>query len=120
VYKATTRRMHEDKEHATVALKQAQEEVIEQRRVAQEKDDLQTKFEEDEAQIQQEKEQLLAEQVKVKEAVNKALRSVTGLEQMEEDPVENQVVKLAEAIQQLQQRIAELELQTVPSTPQEV
>jgi hypothetical protein len=45
---------------------------------------------------------------------------VTGLEQMEEDPVENQVVKLVEAIQQLQQRVAELELQTVPSTPQEV
>lgn len=45
---------------------------------------------------------------------------MTGLEQMEEDPVENQVVKLVEAIQQLQQRIAEPELQTVPSTPQEV
>jgi hypothetical protein len=39
---------------------------------------------------------------------------------MEEDPVENQVVKLVEAIQQLQQRVAELELQVVPSTPQEV
>jgi hypothetical protein len=104
-----------------VALKQAQEEIIEQRRVAQqEKDDLQIKFEEDRAQIQQEKEQLLTEQVGVKEAVHRALRSVTGLEKMEEDPVESQVVKLAEAIQQLQQRIAELELQTVPSTPQEV
>jgi hypothetical protein len=45
---------------------------------------------------------------------------VTGLEQIEEDPVESQVVKLAAAIQQLQQRIAELELQAVPSTPQEV
>jgi cell division septum initiation protein DivIVA len=45
---------------------------------------------------------------------------VTGLEQVEEDPVEDQVVKLAEAIQQLQQRVAELELQAVPSTPQEV
>jgi hypothetical protein len=60
------------------------------------------------------------EQVGVKEAVNRALLSVTGLEQMEEDPVENQVAKLVEAIQQLQQRVAELELQTVPSTPQEV
>jgi TolA-binding protein len=39
---------------------------------------------------------------------------------MEEDPVERQVGKLVEAIQQLQQRIAELELQAVPSTPQEV
>jgi hypothetical protein len=43
-----------------VALKQAQEEVIEKRRVAQqEKDELQAKFEEDKAQIQHEKEQLL-------------------------------------------------------------
>jgi hypothetical protein len=40
-----------------VALKQAQEEVIEQCRVAQqEKDDLQIKFEEDKVQIQKEKE----------------------------------------------------------------
>jgi uncharacterized membrane-anchored protein YhcB (DUF1043 family) len=39
---------------------------------------------------------------------------------MEEDPVVNQVMKLAEAIQQLQQRVAELELQIVPSTLQEV
>jgi hypothetical protein len=53
-------------------------------------------------QIQQEKEQLLVEQVRVKEAVNRALFSVMGLEQMEEDLVVNQVVKLAEAIQQLQ------------------
>jgi hypothetical protein len=39
---------------------------------------------------------------------------------MEEDLVESQVGKLVEAIQQLQQRVAELELQAVPSTPQEV
>jgi hypothetical protein len=39
---------------------------------------------------------------------------------MEEDLVENQVAKLAESIQHLQQRIRELELQTMPSTPQEV
>jgi hypothetical protein len=38
------------------------------------------KFTEDRAQIQKEKEQLLAEQVGVKEAVNRALHSVTGLE----------------------------------------
>jgi hypothetical protein len=118
---AHLRRVQEEKEQATVALKQAQEEVIEQRRVAQqEKDDLQIKFEEDKAQIQKEKEQLLMEQVGVKEAVNRALRSVTGLEQIEEDPVESQVAKLAAAIQQLQQRVAELELQAVPSTLQEV
>jgi hypothetical protein len=45
---------------------------------------------------------------------------VTGLEKMEEDPVENKVVKLFEAIQQLQKRIAYLELETIPSTLQEV
>jgi DNA primase len=71
-------------------------------------------------QIQQEKEQLLMEQVGVKEAVSRALRSVTGLEKKEEDPVEHQVAQLVEAIQQLQQRIADLELQTVPSTLQDV
>jgi hypothetical protein len=49
--------VQEEKEQATVALKQAQEEVIEQCRVVQqEKDDLQIKFEEDKVQIQQEKE----------------------------------------------------------------
>jgi hypothetical protein len=42
----------------------------------------------------------------VKEAVNISFRSVMGLEKREEDPVENQVAKLAEAIQQLQKRIA--------------
>jgi hypothetical protein len=39
---------------------------------------------------------------------------------MEEDPMENQVGRFVEAIQQLQQRITEFELQTLPSTPQEV
>jgi tetrahydromethanopterin S-methyltransferase subunit B len=43
-----------------------------------------------------------------------------GLAQMEEETIESQVGKLAEAIQQLQERVAELELQLVPSTPQEV
>jgi hypothetical protein len=54
---AHLRRAQEEKEQATVALKQAQQEMVEQRRVAQqEKDDLHTKFEEERAQIQQEKE----------------------------------------------------------------
>jgi hypothetical protein len=39
---------------------------------------------------------------------------------MEEYLVEDQVVKLVEAIQQLQQRVAKLELQAMPSTSQEV
>jgi uncharacterized protein YaaN involved in tellurite resistance len=41
---------------------------------------------------------------------------MTGLEKKEEDPVEHQVARLVEAIQQLQQRIIDLELQIVPST----
>jgi hypothetical protein len=115
------RRVEEEKEHATKALKQVQEEDMEQHQVAQqEKDALQAKFIEDRAQIQQDKEQLIAKQVGVKEAINRALCSVTGLEQKEEDPVESQVAKLVEDIQQLQHRIAYLELQTIPSTPQDV
>jgi hypothetical protein len=39
---------------------------------------------------------------------------------MEEDKVEIQVGNLVESIQQLQQKVAELELQAVPSTLQEV
>jgi low affinity Fe/Cu permease len=71
-------------------------------------------------QIQQEREQLLAEQLRVKEAVSRALHSVIGLEKKDEKLVEHQVAQLAEAIQQLQQRIADLELRTVPNTPQDV
>ena len=121
---ATEARLHcmqEEKEQATVALKQTQEEVIEKHWVAQqEKDDLQIKFEEDKAQIQKEKEQLLTEQVGVKEAVNRALQSVTGLEQIEEDPMESRVANLVVAIQQIQQKVAELELQALLGTLQEV
>jgi hypothetical protein len=63
-----------------------QEVVVEQRRIAEKENvSLQTKFEEEKAQIQQEKEQLLAEQLEVKEAVNKALLSMTGLEPKVED-----------------------------------
>ena len=39
-----------------------------------------------------------------------------GLEKMEEDLVENQVGRLVESIQQIQQRIAKFELQIVLST----
>ena len=70
------------------------------------KDDLQTKFEENKEQIQQDKEQLLAEQVRVKEPFNKDIHSVTSLEKMEEDLVVNKFVKLVESIQQLQERVA--------------
>jgi phosphopantetheinyl transferase (holo-ACP synthase) len=85
-----------------------------------EKDEIWAMFEEDKAKIQKEKDQLLAEQTAVKEAVTKALRSVSGLAQEEEESVEIQVGKLVEAIQQLQARVMELELQAVSSTPQEV
>jgi hypothetical protein len=56
------RRVQEEKEHATKALKHAKEEAIEKIWVSQqEKDDLQVNFAEDREQIQKDKEQLLAE-----------------------------------------------------------
>jgi hypothetical protein len=76
-----------------------QEVLLEQRRVAEkEKVALQTKFEEDKAQIQQEKEKLLAEKFEVKEAINRALHSVTDLETKVEYQVMHQVEHLAESI----------------------
>jgi hypothetical protein len=45
---------------------------------------------------------------------------VTSLEQKEEEPVEHQVAQLTETIQQLQQRITDMELRIMPSTPQDV
>jgi hypothetical protein len=56
----------------------------------------------------------------VKEAVTRALRSVSGLAQMEEETTESQVEKFVESIQQLQERVVELELKIVSRTPQEV
>jgi hypothetical protein len=78
------------------------------------------KWEEEKAQLQQSKDQLLAEQLDVQERVHKALRSVTVIEVKIEERVPQQVAQLEEVIQQLQQRIAYLELRTVPETPQEV
>jgi hypothetical protein len=63
---------------------------------------------------------LLTEQIGVKEVVTRALCSVSGLTQMEEETNESQVGKLVETIQHLQARVVELELQAVSSTPQEV
>jgi hypothetical protein len=77
-------------------------------------------LEEDKEKIQREKDQLLTEKTAVKEVVRRALRSVPGLAQEEHEAVEVQVMKLVEAIQQLQARVTELEIQAVPSTPQEV
>jgi hypothetical protein len=58
--------------------------------------------------------------MQVREGVTRALRSVPGLAQIEEETTEIQVGKLVESIQQLQAKVAELELQAVPSIPQEV
>jgi hypothetical protein len=65
-------------------------------------------LQEDKVKLQREKDQLLAEQNVVKEAMNKSCRSVPGLAQEEQESVEVQVAKLAETIQQLQVRISEL------------
>jgi hypothetical protein len=51
---------------------------------------------------------MLAEKIGVKEAVTIALRSVSGLAQIEEETTKSQVGKLVEAIQQLQERVKEL------------
>jgi chromosome segregation ATPase len=118
---ARLRRAQEETEQATQALKQVQGILVEQCNAAeQENIALQVKFDEEKAQMQQGKEQLLVEQLEVKEAVSRALRSVTVLEIKAEDRVMQQVEQLAEAIQQLQQCIADLELRTVPETPQDV
>jgi hypothetical protein len=102
-------------------LKQEKEKSLEKHRVAQqEKDDLQVKFAEDGEQLRKEKEQLLAEQIGIKEAVTRALRSMSGLAQMEEETIESQVGKIIESIHQLQARVAKLELQAVLSNPEEV
>lgn len=60
------------------------------------------------------------EKIGVKEAITRALFSMLGMAQMEEETTESQVGKLAEAIQQLQERVAELELQAMLSTLQGV
>jgi predicted RNA-binding protein len=118
---ARLRRAQEETEQATQALMQVQGVLVEQRRAAeQENISLQAKFDEEKAQIQQGKEQLLTEQLEVKEAVNRALRSVTVIEIKAEDRVTQQVEQLEEVIQQLQQCIADLELRAVPETPQDV
>jgi hypothetical protein len=63
-------------------LKQEKEEALEKLRVAQqEKDDLRVKFEGDKEKMQKEKDQLLAEKTVVREAVTRALHSVSGLAQ---------------------------------------
>jgi hypothetical protein len=97
---ATEARLHraqEEKEQATEALKQEKEEALEKLRVAQkEKSEIRAMFEENKEKIQEEKDQLLAEKIVVKEAVTRALRSVSGLAQEEPESTEMQVGKLVE------------------------
>jgi hypothetical protein len=118
---AHLRRAQEETTQATQALTQVQGVLVEKRSTAEwEKLALQAKFDEEKSQLQKEKEQLLTEQLEVKEMVNRALRSVTVVEVKAEERIPQQVVQLEEVIQQLQQRIADLELRAVPETPQDV
>jgi hypothetical protein len=58
-------------------------------------------------------------QIRIEEVVNREFFSVTVLEKMAEEPLDHQVMKLVEVIQQLQQRVMDLELHIIPSTLQE-
>jgi hypothetical protein len=118
---ARLRKAQDEAEKATQALTQVQGVLVEQCSAAeQEKSALQAKWNDEKAQLQQGKEQLLVEQLEVKEAVNRALRSVTVIEVKTEERIPQQVAQLAEVIQKLQQCIADLELRAVPETPQEI
>jgi hypothetical protein len=89
-------------------LKQAHEKSLEKLQIVQqEKDDLREMFEEDREHIQREKYQLLVEQMGLREEFTRAVCSVSGLAQMEEETTESHVGKLAEAIYKLQSRVEE-------------
>jgi hypothetical protein len=81
---------------------------------------LKAKWDEEKAQLQQCKDQLLAEKLEVQERVHKELHSVTVIEVKMENRLPQQVNQLEEVIQQLQQCITDLELRTIPETPQEI
>jgi hypothetical protein len=66
--------------------------------VEEEKSALQVNFDEEKAQLQQGKEHLFVEQLKVKEVVNRSLRSMTVVEVKAEDQIMKKVVKLEEVI----------------------
>jgi hypothetical protein len=85
-------------------LKQVQGDILEQCIIEEhEKVSLQSNFEVEKSQMQQEKEQLIAEKIEVNEEVNGSLRSMTGLELQAKDQVMHQVGKLIESVQKLQQ-----------------
>jgi hypothetical protein len=81
---------------------------------------MQEKFVEEKAELQQSKEQLVIEQIEVKERVNKELLSVIIFEVQIKDQVPQQVAQLEEVNQKLQQCIIDLELHAVPETPKEI
>jgi hypothetical protein len=81
---------------------------------------LQEKFDAKKSQLQQEKEQLLVEQLDVKDIVNRVLLSMIVVEVKVEERVPQKVVQFEEVIQQLQQHIADLELRVVPDTHQDI
>ena len=63
---------------------------------------------------------MLVEELEVQERVHRALRYVTVIEVQTEERLPQEVAQLEGVIQQLQQRIVDLELCTVPETPQEI
>jgi hypothetical protein len=111
---ACLQRAQEDTAQATQALMQAQKTLLEQQKEAK-WENLALK-----AQWDEEKAQLLAEQLEVQERIHKALHSVIVIEVNMEDQIPQQVTQLEEVIQQLQQRIMDLELCIMPETPQEI
>jgi hypothetical protein len=81
-------------------LTQVQGVLVEQHSAAEwENLSLQMKFDEEKSKLQQEKEQFLLEQLKLKEMVNISLRSVTVVEVKAEDQVPQKVAQLEEVIQ---------------------
>jgi len=83
---ARLRQAQEETEKATQDLTQVRGVLIEKHSVVeQEKISLQSNFDEEKSQLQQEKEQLLMEQLEVTEVVNRALHSMTILEIKTED-----------------------------------
>jgi hypothetical protein len=89
---AHLRQDQEETKNSTQALTQVQGALEEQCSAAErEKLALQAKFDEEKAQLQQEKEHLLAEKLKVKELVNKALFSMTVVEVKTEERIPKQV-----------------------------
>jgi hypothetical protein len=75
---------------------------------------------EEKEKILREKDQLLAEKTAINEVLSRALHSMSGLAREENEVVEVQVMKLVEAIQQLQARVMKLDIQAIPITPQKV